>query len=135
MKSQTSTSPFAAARGTADLPVWERALPAPLGSPRRADGWLDRLTWQSRRLELVADAAGRITGVVYCVGETLDGDGLLDGAAGDNDSQERVVRPHDRARGHHPSARPQVDGRIRAVSLERAQASGFQNRLDRGIVV
>jgi CRISPR system Cascade subunit CasA len=66
-----------AGHGRADLPCWERPAPR-LGPPRRPEGWLDLLTWQSRRLELVTDGAGAVSGVVLCVGETLDGEGLLD---------------------------------------------------------
>jgi CRISPR type I-E-associated protein CasA/Cse1 len=62
-----------------DSPAWERpALPRPEGTkePKRTPfGWLDRLTWQSRRLELdVDEERGSVRGVIYCVGQGLDDD-------------------------------------------------------------
>jgi len=65
-------------RGTKDAPAWERdSLPRSLrrsAEPRRMpSGWIDLLTWQSRRLELRVEA-GRVVGCVRCVGEGL-GDG------------------------------------------------------------
>jgi CRISPR system Cascade subunit CasA len=58
-----------------DCPAWERApLPQSLrrpDEPRRApDGWLDLLTWQSRRLELRIEQ-GCVIGCVRCVGQGL----------------------------------------------------------------
>lgn len=65
-----------------DRPSWETpALPRQLGAretSRRPRGWIDLLTWQSRRLELVTDTAGSVTGVVYCVGQGMDDAGLTD---------------------------------------------------------
>lgn len=56
---------------TRDRPAWERSSPAKI-ERRRPDGWLDLLTWQSRRLELARDEAGLVSGVTYCVGQDLD---------------------------------------------------------------
>jgi len=58
-----------------DRPAWERdSLPKKLDraeEPRRSpDGWLDLLTWQSRRLELRVEG-GRVVGCVRCVGQGL----------------------------------------------------------------
>ncbi len=66
-----------------DLPAWEQPAPdRPRGKrepSRRPYGWVDWLTWQSRRLELALDPSGRaVRGVVYCVGCGLDRDGLTD---------------------------------------------------------
>jgi CRISPR system Cascade subunit CasA len=66
-----------------DLPSWEQPeLPRQVGERevgRRPQGWIDLLTWQSRRLELEVDeGAGGVTGVVYCVGQGLEDDGLID---------------------------------------------------------
>jgi CRISPR system Cascade subunit CasA len=66
-----------------DLPAWEQPpLQRPLGGrePGRAPhGWIDLLTWRSRRLELTLTPDGTsVGGVVYCVGQGLDADGLVD---------------------------------------------------------
>lgn len=59
-----------------DIPSWEAqdlARPTASKEPeRRAHGWIDRLTFISRRLELAHAADGTVTGVVYCVGQGLD---------------------------------------------------------------
>lgn len=66
-----------------DIPSWEQpALPRPLGDKepkRKPYGWIDLLTWQSRRLELAlaSDGAG-VRGVTYCVGQGLDFEGLFE---------------------------------------------------------
>lgn len=65
-----------------DLPAWEReAPPRSLNrsdEPKRMpDGWIDLLTWQSRRLELRMDNQ-RVTGCVRCVGQGLHEDTPLD---------------------------------------------------------
>lgn len=66
-----------------DVPSWEQdALPRPVGDKeprRRPHGWVDLLTWQSRRLELAVspDGAG-VTGVTYCIGRGLDMAGLCE---------------------------------------------------------
>lgn len=60
----------------ADLPTWERAAP-PDGSTRQPTGYLDMLTWQSRRVELVAGSDGIVTGAVMLSGDRVAGrDGL-----------------------------------------------------------
>lgn len=70
------------AASEADAPCWEQAsLERPVGTKepaRRARGWLDLLTWQSRRLELWLDERNnrRVRGVVYCVGQGLLDDDL-----------------------------------------------------------
>lgn len=61
-----------------DLPAWERdPLPRSLkrsDEPKRMpDGWIDLLTWQSRRLELRFEN-GEVTGCVRCVGQGLHED-------------------------------------------------------------
>lgn len=66
-----------------DLPSWEQPeLPRQVGDKetgRRPRGWVDLLTWQSRRLELVVEErTQRVTGVVYCVGQGLEDEGLID---------------------------------------------------------
>ncbi len=66
-----------------DLPSWETPEPArqtgARESRRRPRGWIDWLTWQSRRVELVVDdRSGLVTGVVYCVGQGLHDEGLTD---------------------------------------------------------
>jgi CRISPR system Cascade subunit CasA len=58
-----------------DRACWERdSLPQSLrrtAEPRRVpDGWIDVLTWQSRRLELRVEQ-GRVVGCVRCVGQGL----------------------------------------------------------------
>jgi len=64
-----------AGRSQHDAPAWEQnPLPQSLrrtDEPRRMpNGWLDLLTWQSRRLELRAEN-GRVVGCVRCVGQGL----------------------------------------------------------------
>jgi CRISPR system Cascade subunit CasA len=64
----------------ADLPAWEReALARPRGDEKEPTriptGWIDVLTWQSRRVELQVEA-GTVRGVVYCVGQGLSLEGL-----------------------------------------------------------
>jgi CRISPR system Cascade subunit CasA len=70
--------PVPRSRG-ADVPAWERdglARPTTDKEPTRAPtGWIDLLTWQSRRVELAIDERG-VVGVVYCVGQGLDLPGL-----------------------------------------------------------
>jgi CRISPR system Cascade subunit CasA len=66
-----------------DLPSWEQdPIARPLGDKepsRKPYGWVDWLTWQSRRLELALTKDGRnVSGVVYCVGRGLDSEGLSD---------------------------------------------------------
>lgn len=66
-----------------DIPSWEQPeLPRQVGvkeTSRRPRGWVDWLTWQSRRLELVIDEqTRRVSGVVYCVGQGLADEGLTD---------------------------------------------------------
>lgn len=61
-----------------DAPAWESAaLPRALlrkDEPRRVPyGWLDLLTWQSRRLELRVER-GRVVGCTRCVGQGLASD-------------------------------------------------------------
>ncbi len=65
-----------------DAPAWEqeplpRTLPAAREPTRSAKGWLDVLTWQSRRLELAVEG-GRVVGCVRCVGQGLDRGSWLD---------------------------------------------------------
>ncbi len=69
-------------RSEDDRPAWERAaLPQSLrraDEPRRVpDGWIDALTWQSRRLELLVEQ-GRVVGCVRCVGQGLADDSPRD---------------------------------------------------------
>lgn len=66
-----------------DSPCWEQAplaRPAPDKEPkRRPSGWVDLLTWQSRRLELALTPDGSaVRGVTYCVGQGLEDEGLLE---------------------------------------------------------
>lgn len=66
-----------------DVPSWEQpALPRPLGDkePRRKPyGWVDVLSWQSRRLELALSSDGLgVRGVTYCVGQGLDFEGMFE---------------------------------------------------------
>lgn len=65
-----------------DLPAWERdSLPRLLKQSkepsRMPDGWIDLLTWQSRRLELRVHN-GQVTGCVRCVGQGLHQDAPRD---------------------------------------------------------
>jgi CRISPR system Cascade subunit CasA len=60
-----------------DAPAWEQEpLPTQLHvakEPKRLPlGWLDLLTWLSRRIELVRDEDGLVTGFVRAVGKGLD---------------------------------------------------------------
>ncbi|HWV38632.1 MAG TPA: type I-E CRISPR-associated protein Cse1/CasA [Vulgatibacter sp.] len=56
-----------------DLPAWEG--PTCTIERRTPHGWLELLTWQSRRLELtLTEDRSRVNGVVYCVGRFLEGD-------------------------------------------------------------
>lgn len=60
-----------------DLPSWEQEpLSRPTGTkePKRSPyGYVDWLTWQSRRVELGFDSARQgVTGLVYCVGKGTD---------------------------------------------------------------
>jgi CRISPR system Cascade subunit CasA len=66
-----------------DKPSWEQLpLPRPLGSKepsRRPKGWIDWLTWQSRRVELaLSPDRTRVLGVVFCVGQGMQDEGLTD---------------------------------------------------------
>lgn len=70
--------PFASAhKNASDAPSWElepqpqrlTMTKEPVNQPR---GWLELLTWQSRRLELHRDAAGMVSGVVRAVGQGLE---------------------------------------------------------------
>ena len=70
--------PFASAhKNASDAPSWElepqpqrlAMTKEPVNQPR---GWLELLTWQSRRLELHRDAAGMVSGVVRAVGQGLE---------------------------------------------------------------
>lgn len=54
-----------------DLPCWEAKQP-PLACKRDVGGIRDLFTFQSRRLQLVPDAHGRITGVRYNQGSKID---------------------------------------------------------------
>lgn len=45
-----------------DLPAWERGLP--VAQPRQPDGYLDLLTWQSRRIRLIPGADGQVSRMV-----------------------------------------------------------------------
>jgi CRISPR system Cascade subunit CasA len=69
-------------RARDDVPSWEGTpLPRPLGSKesiRKPRGWVDLLTWQSRRVELEVHDGSRVTGIVYCVAQGLDREGLTD---------------------------------------------------------
>lgn len=89
--------PIACQRGPKeDRPSWEQE---PL--PRRLDadkevayaprGWLDLLTWQSRRLELRRDASNQVTGIVRAVGRGLD--------LGENGLDPFTLRRADEKRG------------------------------------
>lgn len=69
--------PFASAhKGAKDAPSWElepqpqrlSMAKEPVNQPR---GWLELLTWQSRRLELSRDAAGLVSGIVRAVGQGM----------------------------------------------------------------
>ncbi len=59
-----------------DAPAWEQP-PPPCSLPVAQEpkvlpkGWLDQLTWLARRLELVQDERGRVSGFVRCVGKGL----------------------------------------------------------------
>ncbi len=60
-----------------DAPAWEsdplpQTLPLVEEPKRSPTGWLDVLTWQSRRLELKVQA-GRVIGCVRCVGRGMSG--------------------------------------------------------------
>jgi len=64
-----------------DRPSWEQPpLARPVGEReprRRPHGWIDLLTWQSRRAELALTSDGqKVVGVVYCVAQGLDFEGL-----------------------------------------------------------
>jgi CRISPR system Cascade subunit CasA len=72
-----------AGNATKDLPAWERpplATPGPGKEPKRSvAGYIDWLTWQSRRVELVLNGAGTaVSGLVYCVGQGLGEDPIED---------------------------------------------------------
>ena len=54
-----------------DLPAWERE-PDGWSSERVPSGFADVYTWQSRRVRLVPDDEGRVTGVVLTYGNPLD---------------------------------------------------------------
>jgi CRISPR system Cascade subunit CasA len=54
----------------ADLPAWERDTPAD-GSTRQPTGYLDMLTWQSRRVELAMPADGLVREVAILSGDRL----------------------------------------------------------------
>lgn len=62
-----------------DAPAWERdplpeRMPLKREPKRLPDGWLDLLTWQSRRIELVSEEQ-KVVAFVRCVGQ-----GLADGS-------------------------------------------------------
>lgn len=52
-----------------DAPWWRRDPPTAVWENRRPFGILDQLTWQSRRIRLVHDADGTVTGCVVTAGD------------------------------------------------------------------
>lgn len=63
-----------------DLPAWERPSPLSPGAP--PSGYLDYLTWQTRRIQLLPSAAGGVSEVIVMPGRSfnlrsLAGDPLL----------------------------------------------------------
>lgn len=69
--------PFAPASQLPDAPSWEldplpQRLPLAKEPVERPRGWMHLLTWQSRRLELQRDQAGKVAGVVRAVGQGLE---------------------------------------------------------------
>lgn len=64
------------AGATVDRPAWERERP-PDGSTRQPTGYLDMLTWQSRRVELAMPENGLVREVVILSGDRLPADRSL----------------------------------------------------------
>lgn len=92
-------APIAGSRSK-DIPAWEQeALPRPAierEPKRRPHGWIDLLTWQSRRLELVLTADGTaVRGVTYCVGQGLDLEGLKEPMLAHRLDEKRGLVPVD----------------------------------------
>jgi CRISPR system Cascade subunit CasA len=54
-----------------DVPAWEREPDTYAYPDREPTGPLDLLTWQGRRMRLLADGAGQVTGVVMCKGTRI----------------------------------------------------------------
>lgn len=54
-----------------DAPAWEREPDSSDYPDREPTGPLDLLTWQARRMRLLADADGQVTGVVLCKGTRI----------------------------------------------------------------
>jgi CRISPR system Cascade subunit CasA len=79
-----------------DCPSWEQdPMPRRLDADKEVAyaprGWLDLLTWQSRRLELRRDASNRVTGIVRAVGRGLE--------LGENGLDPFTLRRADEKRG------------------------------------
>lgn len=55
-----------------DLPAWDRD-PATKHTKREYRGWLDWLTWQSRRIQLIPDAHGNVCNFLLLAGTELVG--------------------------------------------------------------
>lgn len=54
-----------------DLPSWERAVQGAAPAGREPNGLIDVLTWQSRRVRVAFDEAGRATGAIITNGDRL----------------------------------------------------------------
>ncbi|MCC7366297.1 MAG: type I-E CRISPR-associated protein Cse1/CasA [Dehalococcoidia bacterium] len=70
-----------------DAPAWAR--PVPSATPRRPGGYLDLLTWQSRRIRLLRDEDGLVRRAVLMAGHTFPKDY-------DPRGQETMVAYHSR---------------------------------------
>ncbi len=81
-----------------DAPAWEQPpLPLELADKkkemtRRPRGYLDLLTWQSRRIELVSDGE-QVTGFVRAVGQGMDSEGIYDPMVAYREDKKRGVLP------------------------------------------
>lgn len=82
-----------------DAPAWEQPpLPLELAdkkkeAARRPRGYLDMLTWQSRRIEFVTKDDGRVTGFVRAVGQGMDCEAVYDPMVPYRDDKKRGVIP------------------------------------------
>lgn len=60
-----------------DAPTWERDVP-PKAGERLSDGYLDYLTWQSRRVILEREEGGKVASVHVLQGDALQSEGFFD---------------------------------------------------------
>ena len=79
---------------TDDSPVWERPEPTDWGSKRLPIGYLDYLTWQSRRIRLLPDEGTRMVEWMHIAsGEGIEGEDVRDPMVAHKMSKKKSLIP------------------------------------------